>query len=219
MKKEVFDVCAGLMAISEFEEWFYNDAEIQCSILEDDNVLRLCSIDLTKRDAQYEMNKFCFDTFDREEFYVYVIEKNAGMIIETDNRDEIINHVRNICTYSGWEDSKHLFYALYFLEDQYNDFQYSGYATRGQIVNEMKLHAEIIVEKFEKSTPQEKKNWVFDGFDRNNLILHTVTSIQVGVEESVPQKRWYQFWKSLWFRAKLKHGVRLRSPLGENIEE
>ncbi|NVK64890.1 MAG: hypothetical protein HWE22_09905 [Flavobacteriales bacterium] len=195
LKKKVFEVCAGLMTIPEFENWFYRDVEIQCSILEDDNVLRLCSIDLSRKDARHELCKFCLDVFDNEEFYVFVIEKNAQKMLESKDEREINNYALNISSYSGWDDSKHLFNALYVLSYQFDEWEYSCYSSRKQIVDEMKLHAEIITEKFQVSTLEEKKKWVFAGLDDNELVRNRPINQPINFEESTKQKRWYQFWK------------------------
>ena len=187
MKLKVFDVCAGLMTISQFEEWFYHDAEIQSSILEDDNVLRLCVIDLSKKYALHDHRKFCFETFDNDEFYVYDIEENAKRIVGEENENWIIQSVRNICEYSSWGDNKHLFYTFYVLQSQYYDYEYIGGTTRREILNEIKLHANLLLEKFENAELQEKKNLVFDGLGRDHLIIQP--------PRQKLRKRWYQFWK------------------------
>jgi len=195
LKKKVFEVCAGLMTIHEFENWFYRDVETQCSILEDDNVLRLCLIDLSRKDAQHELCKFCFDVFDNEEFYVFAIEKNARKMLESKDERDINNYALNISSYSGLDDSKHLFNALWVLTYQFDEWEYSSYSSRKQIVDEMKLHAEIITEKFQVSTLEEKKKWVFTGLDENELVRKRSINEPIKVEKSTKQKCWYQFWK------------------------
>lgn len=195
LKKNVFRVCAGLMTIPEFENWFYHDVEIQCSILEDDNVLRLCSIDLSRKDARHELSKFCFDVFDNEEFYVFVIEKNAQKMLESRDEGEINDYALNISSYSVWDDAKHLFYAFYLLTYQFDEWEYSGYSSRRQIVDEMRHHAEIITDKFQGSTLEEKKRWVFTGLDENELERERSINKPKKVEKSTKQKLWYQLWK------------------------
>jgi hypothetical protein len=187
MKQKVFDVCAGLITIPQFEEWFYNDADIQCSILEDDNVLRLCSIDLKKKDAEHELKKFCFETFDQEEFYVYAIEKNAHLIVNAQNHKEVICYVQNICEYSDWGDEKALYYSFYVLWDQYDEFPYSGYLFRSDIISDMKSEAAKLLKRFEFVDLQTKKNLIFEP------VKHVECT--PFIDADISTKRWYQFWK------------------------
>lgn len=186
MKEKLFDVLAGLMTLPEFETWLYNDFQIQSSILEDDNVLRLCSIDLSSKHALHELKKFCFDLYDEEEFYVQDIEVNANLIIEAVNEKEVVRYVRNICAYSDWGDGKHLFYDLFCLEDAYGEFEYSGYRTGSEIIVEMKSHARVILKAFEDADLCQKKKIVFQGLRRDRFVPQWT--------EPKPQKRWYQFW-------------------------
>lgn len=177
MKEKVFEICAGLITIKEFEYWLYRDVEIQSRIAEDEDVLHLCSIDLSEKYAKHELKKFCFETFDQEEFYIYAIEKNAQLIVNSQKHEEIIYYVQNICEYSDWEDDKRLYYSFYVLWDQYDEFPYSGYLSKSDVINDMKVEAENLLKKFEQADLQEKEEYI-------PIITSKMT-----------KKRWYEFWK------------------------
>lgn len=184
MKKKLFDVLAGLISLSEFETWLYHDDEIQRSIVENDNVLRLCSIDLSKKDALHELMQFCFDMFDDEEFFVYTIEENAKRIIKKGN-DRILQQTKNICRFGSFDDYRALIWEFDDLLSNYYDN--CTYMTKREIVHEIKSLATVLVEKFECADLIQKKKMVNAGFERDSYVFP--------FNPPPVFKPWYQFWK------------------------
>ena len=187
-KERVFAVLAGITRINEFESWIYQDERIQASIVSDESTLRLVSIDFSGKYVLLELEKYCFDIFDEDEFYVYVIEENAKGIIETEDSLEVIRYTKNICKYFDWDDIKDLFYTFHILLDQYDDFPYSGYSSKSQIIEEIKLQAVSILGKFETANLAEKKTLVSNGCGSTNIP-------SVYYQPPPKYKRWYEFWK------------------------
>jgi hypothetical protein len=192
LKERIFDVLCGITPLSEFEQWLYQDVEVQCLILDDDNVLRLMMIDFSGRHAFHELRKYGSDIFDDEEFYVYTLEENAKKIVEAEDILKVICCVENICEYSDWCDEKNFFNTFYSLQDAYDDFEYSGYSTRIQIIEEMKSFAKDLLEKFEWADIIEKKVMVFESIEP---IFLSPVHYSPSPAFSPRPKRWFEFWK------------------------
>lgn len=184
MKKKLFDLLAGLISLSEFEAWLYHDDEIQGSILEDENTLQLCSIDLSKKHVILELKHFCFDVFDEEEFFVYTLEENSKMIIEKGN-EWILEHTKNICEFRCFDEYRALMWEFDDLLCNYDDN--CTYMTKREIIHEIKSLAKGIVEKFEYADLTQKIKMANSGFQRDSYVSPSNPPTVV--------KHWYQFWK------------------------
>lgn len=174
MKNQIFDVLAGITPLAEFEQWLYQDVEIQCSILEDENILRLMMIDFSGKHVFHELKKYSSDVFDDAEFYVYALEANAKKIVESESDAEVIRFVKNLFDYSEWGDEKDFYCIFHMLYDQYVDFEYSGYLTRRSIIDEMKFLAAHVLDKFEPADLGEKIVLVFGTEDQMDMFVEKI---------------------------------------------
>lgn len=190
LKKMLFKLMSQTLSLEEFETWLYTDDYIKSQLLENEMIFELVTINLKSKHAFTELEKFCFNHFDKEECLVQIVKYNCEVYLDTKTDEAAENFIRNVCYFHDWNNDYSLISQIYYLADDW-DLVLDGYADKQQVKNELFSYAEIFLEKLQKLDAEESIQLLRNGVEFNNVIPE-----QPAIEEiETENKRWFQFWK------------------------
>lgn len=190
LKQMLFQLLAQTLSLKEFEAWLYKDDYIKSHLLESEMIFELLSIDLRSKHAIHEIEKFCFNHFNKEECLVQIVKYNCELFLETKTDKAAENFIRNICYFYDWEDDYSLISHLYYLADDW-DMVKDGYIDKQHVKIELVSYAESFLEKLLCSNVEESISLLKNGIE-SRIITPEESTIEL-IEPKI--KRWFQFWK------------------------
>lgn len=113
LKNKLFDVLARNISIESFEQWLYNDRELLKSVESNSFVLEVIDRDFSSKHIYVDLEKLCFEHFDKEEYLVYALETTCKKILNESNVKNIVKYALFLDKYYSWEDDFKVIYAFY----------------------------------------------------------------------------------------------------------
>lgn len=188
LKQMLLQLLARTLSMKEFEAWLYKDDYIKSHLLESEMIFELVNIDFSSKHAFIEIEKFCFNHFNKEESLVQIVKYNCESFLATKTDEAAEHFIRNICYFYDWEDDYLLISHIYYLADDWEMVK-DGYINKQHVKNELFSFAEIFLEKLGCSNFEESILLLTNGFE-------TKANIQEeSAIELIEPKRWFQFWK------------------------
>lgn len=168
LKEMLFMLMSQTLSLKEFETWLYEDDYIKSQLLKNKVIFELVSIDLRSGHAFYELEKFCFNYFNKEECLVQVMRYNSEMFLETRTEDAAEKFMRNVYRFHDWDTDYFLMSQVCFLSDDW-ELVDSGYMDGERLMNELSDIAEMFLKQLHSLNMEESIQLLRNGVEfRNN---------------------------------------------------
>jgi len=190
LKQMLFKLMSRTLSIKEFEAWLYNDEYIKSQLLENEMIFELLNIDLTSKHAFYELEKFCFSRFKKEECLIQVVRYNCEIYIEVKNDASAEIFFKNICYFYDWNDNYPLIKKIYNLKNDW-DLALEGCIEKYHVKNDIFRFAQTFMTKLEGMTVKESIALLINGLEEK---IEVIEESRVELCDT-PNKKWFQFWK------------------------
>jgi hypothetical protein len=190
LKEMIFRLMSQTLSLKEFETWLYADNYIKSQLLEDETIFELVSIDLRSKHAFHELQKFCFNHFDKEECLVQVVKYNSELLLETKTDAAAEKFMKSLYYFQDWNDDYSLITQIYYLTEDWEFVDY-GYVDKQQLRNELFGIAETFVKQLEGLSVKESIQLFRKGVEYQKAIPEEPAIKRIENEN----KKLFQFWK------------------------
>lgn len=163
LKIEIVKYLSGLITLNEFEEWLYNDEFIKESIEINEDVLEVVSIDYRSKHAGAILHSFFISKYTEEELLILLLEVRSIYFINEPNLQNMEDFLRRINSYISWDSDYQLIENFYWLINDLESLDYKRVAL-SEVYSSLIELCELISEKFENASIEEKITYLKDGF-------------------------------------------------------
>lgn len=165
----LFKLMSQTLSLKEFEAWLYDDDYIKSQLLENEVIFELVSIDLSSKHAFYELEKFCFNHFDKEECLVQVVRYNSEFLLEAKTDAAAEKFMTSLYHFQDWNDDYSLITQIYYLTEDWALADY-GYVDKQQLRNELFGIAETFLTQLKGLSVEESIQLFRNGIESPGII-------------------------------------------------
>jgi hypothetical protein len=155
VKNKLFDLLARNISLESFEQWLYTDIDVLNNVDSDEFILELINRDFKDKHILQDLEKLCFDTYNKEEYLVYAVESVCKKIKEDRVCETMVESALFLDKYYNWDDDYQIIYAFYGIACNF-DLVEIGCYSRGQIIAELKVLSIEILDKFRGTNLNQK---------------------------------------------------------------
>lgn len=146
VKQMLYKVLSRSLTVEEFENWLYNDEYINSQVLDNEVVLDLLCLNFRSKHIMYELEKFCFRNFNKEECLIEVVKANCEMILSDETDKNIDAFIHNIGHFYNWNDDYTLIDQVYSFGNKWS-LAWDGYYSKSEAKKYVLEFARISIEK------------------------------------------------------------------------
>ncbi len=183
LKEKLYQVLAGAMEVSAFEEWLYANTELIELIDKDSSIYDLYTLNFKSSDILESLANYATKTLGPAEVLMAKIEKGCRELKLTDNFDQAERIVIELSYLHDWDDVFELTTEFYFLEECFSTFR-ARMNQNSDCMAKAKLKAETILELSKEKSVKEKVDFLISGLSKKKVFQ---------IKAKTP-KPWYQFW-------------------------
>ncbi|UBM60006.1 hypothetical protein LAG90_09055 [Marinilongibacter aquaticus] len=178
----LYKLMSRTLTLEEFETWLYNDEYVKNNLPSNGLILELLSINLRSKHALWELEKFCFENFSREECILEVVRSNCEKIRDGAGDQAIGDFISNIGRYYDWDEGYCLVSQVYWLGDEWSMAQ-EGYCSKSEVRRDILEFALVLLEKLDQNLDVKV---LVDGIELSG------TGREFTLNKT---KKWFEFWK------------------------
>jgi hypothetical protein len=195
LKSKICETLSRLISIEEFETWLYSTPEILNAVETNDLIFQVVSLDYKGKHIFHELEMFCFQNFDNNEFMVELIQNSCEAILKSQSNSEMKNIVDFLAAKFDWDDDNSMLNEFYWLQDEIETKQW-GYGDEKAKVSSVnigfvKKYAQKALIKLEGAS-QEKKIKIFR---KGCIDRQEEQQEEIVIEDQIKNKLRFQFWK------------------------
>jgi hypothetical protein len=195
LKSKICETLSRLISIEEFETWLYSTPEILNAVETNDLIFQVVSLDYKGKHIFHELEMFCFQNFDNNEFMVELIQNSCEAILKSQSNSEMKNIVDFLAAKFDWDDDNSMLNEFYWLQDEIETKQW-GYGDEKAKVSSVnigfvKKYAQKALIKLEGASQEEK----IKIFRKGCIDRQEEQQEEIVIEDQIKNKLWFQFWK------------------------
>ncbi|MFT6983553.1 MAG: hypothetical protein ACJAUD_002331 [Crocinitomicaceae bacterium] len=195
LKSKICETLSRLISIEEFETWLYSTPEILNAVETNDLIFQVVSLDYKGKHIFHELEMFCFQNFDNNEFMVELIQNSCEAILKSQSNSEMKNIVDFLAAKFDWDDDNSMLNEFYWLQDEIETKQW-GYGDEKAKVSSVnigfvKKYAQKALIKLEGASQEEK----IKIFRKGCIDRQEEQQEEIVIEDQIKNKLRFQFWK------------------------
>lgn len=206
LEEKLLDLVSDRIEIKEFENWFYTDKKINKSILSNDFVLSICTLDFRNKSVLTEIESILRDRLGARIYQIEIIHRLCLIISESNDQSLIYEIVRKIMKFHNWDDNYGLMDDFYKIECDISLAEDQIF-NHLEVLNSISILSNEVIDKFDDKNESNRLEFLVNGVDDKfwNFMKPTRDLPQNAIkseenkehkdQKESTQKKWFQFWK------------------------
>lgn len=198
----LFKVMSQTLSIKEFGEWLYHDSYVKSQLLENEMIFELLNIDLSSKHAFYELEKFCFSRFNKDECLVQVIKHNCEIYLERQNDEAATIFFKNNCYFHDWNDDYKLLHEIDYLAGDW-ELVNEGFIDKQFVKTELFNFVQMFLVNINGMNTNESISYLNHGLQKPIEVAEETSNDSTNESYRGPateinnnsNKKWFEFWK------------------------